>query len=988
MSFEFCPSSDDEEDDQHHDPPPVTTAHEDPTTHIPRPVSFSNTKDSEEDGEEEEFVDWQDGVSEEEEECDDWQEGDDNKGTLLENADQPTEKGASLKFPTEAVTIQINGDDDVVPKNKKYDKKKKKRRTQTTLRQLPEHVEDLLQQLHRTHLLTLVSRSIQISKACHSPEVLHASHSLLPPSILCFEQDENTDTDTNNGIIRIMPTMPQVQSLFHDWFLPLVHHVESRRQRAQQAAQAAGAPLYSRRSRRSRRSTTPMMQTTGNSRMPRQSPKNSHADSVWNNEGVGTVDPHRLLHWFHYVSPTHDADALLAMPQSDPGHGEMTHHEKVQLLVAAARSLTWRVRYVTALQPMDTKLTVDHALFSSNPSTMNNNDENVPNVLRQLMQMRQHPDHKKEDDDEKASPSSNLKKTRRRQRTNKQSPKKFKKEPDTKDHGGGNELKESFATIHPDDSTAAVLGWVEILCQTGHPSNPLGTTTTASASRTQHEKGGSNHVGMAQKNKWVHLDVAREVMDDPACVEQWLCQQKGQQPQQRHVSYVLAVEHHGGGDNHENQPHENHGAVLRLTDVTPRYATTSWAQTLRLRGATASQVNRGKCVNRWWADTLGTLNRSFRTNAEQGNNDHHTIRRTKKRKRLGHSPKTIWSTVTDQSSSTTPTNNDPNKCSISSSSSPKKKTKQVEVLVVDSSSSEEESETKKRRHGSLLLSEEEEESFVDFDQEQEKRLSAERISEPLPTNKEAFKNNPFYVLEVTLKLQEVLAPDAKKRICGMFKGQLVYRRSDVSTAMVAKKWLYHGRRVLPNSPPIKLVKARKTPIPKTFKALTSYGVGEGNDGSQEAQQRELNKSNISLQEVDMNRLFAKWQTDPWSPPPVGPNEVIPTNEFRNMELKLLNPGLVHLEEPRMSIVAKKLGLPYAPCLLGFEGHGGNRTPTIRGIVVHEHNVSLLREAHTEYQSHALEQEFQAQQNRVYGRWKRLIVGMLTKDRIEREYKHD
>eukprot|EP00978_Attheya_sp_CCMP212_P029575 scaffold105445_cov43-Attheya_sp.AAC.2 len=38
-------------------------------------------------------------------------------------------------------------------------------------------------------------------------------------------------------------------------------------------------------------------------------------------------------------------------------------------------------------------------------------------------------------------------------------PKKSKKEPDTKDHGGGNELKESFATTHPDnhdDPTAAV----------------------------------------------------------------------------------------------------------------------------------------------------------------------------------------------------------------------------------------------------------------------------------------------------------------------------------------------------------------------------------------------------------------------------------------------------------------------------------------------------------------------------------------------------
>jgi hypothetical protein len=83
----------------------------------------------------------------------------------------------------------------------------------------------------------------------------------------------------------------------------------------------------------------------------------------------------------------------------------------------------------------------------------------------------------------------------------------------------------------------------------------------------------------------------------------------------------------------------------------------------------------------------------------------------------------------------------------------------------------------------------------------------------------------------------------------------------------------------------------------------------------------------------MNRLFAQWQTDPWSPPPVGLNEAIPVNEFRNVELKLLNPGLDPLEKPRISLMATKLGLPYSPCLLGFEGYGGNRTPTIRGITV-------------------------------------------------------
>ena len=107
-----------------------------------------------------------------------------------------------------------------------------------------------------------------------------------------------------------------------------------------------------------------------------------------------------------------------------------------------------------------------------------------------------------------------------------------------------------------------------------------------------------------------------------------------------------------------------------------------------------------------------------------------------------------------------------------------------------------------------------------------------------------------------------------------------------------------------------------------------------------------------------------------------------------MELELLNPGLVHIEKERIAVVAKKLGVPYAPCLLGFEGHGGNRTPTIRGIVVHEHNAELLHEAHMEMASQMLEQSHENHQHEVFKKWKRLLVGVLTKERLDRTYGDD
>lgn len=80
--------------------------------------------------------------------------------------------------------------------------------------------------------------------------------------------------------------------------------------------------------------------------------------------------------------------------------------------------------------------------------------------------------------------------------------------------------------------------------------------------------------------------------------------------------------------------------------------------------------------------------------------------------------------------------------------------------------------------------------------------------------------------------------------------------------------------------------------------------------------------------------------------------------------------------------------PYAPCLLGFEGQGGNRVPVIRGIVVHEHNEQLLREAQHEVSTYTVEQEEKKRQDAIYSRWKRLIVGVLTKQRLEQAYKDD
>jgi xeroderma pigmentosum group C-complementing protein len=430
--------------------------------------------------------------------------------------------------------------------------------------------------------------------------------------------------------------------------------------------------------------------------------------------------------------------------------------------------------------------------------------------------------------------------------------------------------------------------------------------------------------------RWFHVDPIHKLINQPNAVESLVgkrIQSQSQQPQQRHVlAYAISVEHTSTCTNNSNGTSPE-TLRLKLTDVTPRY-TQSWIASLRKRGI----IRNKNCAiddlvqNSWWTKTLCTINAAHRPSQTIGGSMSATVSK---------------GTITDP----------------------------IRVDEGDDNSME---------HLDPLLE----------NHENEELLQA-ASNEAIPTSKAGFKTHPIYVIPSELGKTEALHPDAKQRVCGVFKGQLVYRRSDVSTLHTAKKWLYIGRKVrdseLPN--PIKAQTKRKKPPPKGFKALRSYGVGATNDGDPD---RQIELGSIPLDDDDdgTDKLYGIWQTDPWSPSYVGPNDDIPTNEFKNIELALLNPGLVHIDQTGLAGVAKKLGIPYAPCLLGFEGHGGNRTPTVRGIVVHAHNEQLIREAGTEIQSFEVEKECSDRRRFLLLQWKRLMVGLLTKDRLEREYGND
>ncbi|GKY93757.1 hypothetical protein MPSEU_000342800 [Mayamaea pseudoterrestris] len=422
------------------------------------------------------------------------------------------------------------------------------------------------------------------------------------------------------------------------------------------------------------------------------------------------------------------------------------------------------------------------------------------------------------------------------------------------------------------------------------------------------------------KQRWVHVDSVRALVDRPGHVETLLFSQLGTLGRtsnpKRPVAFVLAVEHQS--TDHMTLP-------FRLTDVTPRYAD-SWVASLRERGAIRDKKSmvESKWKDSWWSRTLHILNHGTET--------------------------------------------------VIPSSSPLG-LKYEEPFLVDSSDDD-------RKLPAISQTS----RFFGEDDNEAEELETSANDELIPSSKAAFQTHPVFVLASLLGKAEVLTPDAKDRIKGVFKGELVYSRSDVSTARTARKWLYEGRKVMDAElvKPIKRVKARKKPVAKEFKPLRSYGVGKGNDGSEEQRALDLARAEKPLED-GVEDLYAIWQTTRWSPPAVGPDDQIPYNKFGNIELALLNPGLVHVDVGDAAAVAKRLQIPYAPCLLGFEGHGGNRTPSIRGIVVHAHNEELIREGSIELTNHAFVEGEETRQRNVLKRWKSLMHALLVKDRLEREY---
>ena len=101
-----------------------------------------------------------------------------------------------------------------------------------------------------------------------------------------------------------------------------------------------------------------------------------------------------------------------------------------------------------------------------------------------------------------------------------------------------------------------------------------------------------------------------------------------------------------------------------------------------------------------------------------------------------------------------------------------------------------------------------------------------------------------YALERHLKREEVILP---KREIGRFRGEAVYRRSNVIPCKTAETWMRQGRRVKDRQEPLKWVNQRAVTLQK-----------------RRAQELAKQENGEAIQQG----LYAEWQTEIYTPPPI------------------------------------------------------------------------------------------------------------------------
>ncbi|KAJ4959610.1 hypothetical protein NE237_019520 [Protea cynaroides] len=243
-------------------------------------------------------------------------------------------------------------------------------------------------------------------------------------------------------------------------------------------------------------------------------------------------------------------------------------------------------------------------------------------------------------------------------------------------------------------------------------------------------------------------------------------------------------------------------------------------------------------------------------------------------------------------------------------------------------------------------------------------LETRALTEPLPTNQQAYKNHPLYAIEKWLTKYQILHP--RGPIVGYCSGHPVYPRTCVQTLQTKQRWLREGLQVKANESPAKVLK-RSLKLGKVQESETGFFDEDGGEGT--------------------IVLYGKWQMEPLQLP-CAVNGIVPKNERGQVDVwsdKCLPPGTVHLRLPRIVPVVKKLEINFAPAMVGFEFRNGRSVPVFEGIVVCTEFKDAILDAYQEEEAIRRAEEKKRNEMQAISRWYQLLSSIITRQRLNNTY---
>ncbi|CAA0831228.1 DNA repair protein Rad4 family [Striga hermonthica] len=246
-------------------------------------------------------------------------------------------------------------------------------------------------------------------------------------------------------------------------------------------------------------------------------------------------------------------------------------------------------------------------------------------------------------------------------------------------------------------------------------------------------------------------------------------------------------------------------------------------------------------------------------------------------------------------------------------------------------------------------------------------LETRALTEPLPTNQQAYRGHHLYVIERWLKKYEILYP--KGPVLGFCSGHAVYPRTCVQTLHTKERWLREGLQVKAGEVPVKVLKRSSKD--------NKEDIVDDNDFSEGDHQ-------------GITNLYVKWQTEPLCLP-LAINGIVPKNERGRVDVwseKCLPPGTVHLPLPRVAAVAKRLDIDFAPAMVGFEFRNGRSVPSFEGIVVCSEFKDAIVEAYFEEEEKREAEEKRKNETQALSRWYQLLSSIVTRQRLNESYANE